>query len=427
MGRMTARWRSLGVVAGAAVAVTSVVAVSSTARAGSGTPSPSANGATTVAGTGTPGFGGDGGPADAAALDAPSGLAVDRAGDLFVADTGNCRVREVVARGGQAFGRTSHPGTIVTVAGGPCASSANPPPTALAVDGVGDLFIAYPTANRVAVLGPRSATVLGNPVTADRVTTVAGDGLAGDAGDGGPATRASLDLPSGLATDAGGDLFVADTANCRVRAVAASANGVDGQPLAAGQIGTVAGTGVCGSAGDGGPATAAQVWDPGALATDALGNLYVADQGNRTVRVLSPQSTTVLGAPVGAGDLTTVAGEGSYGPYLSDGFAANGQTGELNFPDGLAVDPAGNLYVADGLSHVIREVTAEAGRFKGQAVAAGALVTVAGATSTDVRRVTTTWVRTTMQDPTGVVVKADGTVVYADHGADVVRSLAPRS
>jgi hypothetical protein len=383
----------------------------------------SAGGSPTIAGDGRPGFGGDGGPATTAVLDSPSGMAEDRSGDLFIADTGNCRVREVPSRSGVTFGRPVRAGIIVTVAGGSCRDTANPPPTALATDAAGDLFIDYPTADRVAVLAAATGTVLGTPATTGKSVTVAGTGHAGFGGDGGRATAAPLDEPGGIAVDPAGDLLIADTGNCRVRMVAAAAGTRDSVALATGQIATVAGTGVCGSSGDGGPALSAQVWDPGALATDAAGDVFVADQGNRTVRVLAPQATTLLGITVGAGDLATVAGEGSYGPYLIDGLPAVGQTAELNFPTGLAVDAAGNLVVADGQSHVIREVANASGQLRGKPVAPGDLDTVAGATSTNVLHTTTTWIGPRMLDPVGIVVSGQGSLLYADHGGDVVRSL----
>ncbi len=418
---------SAGLVAVAALVGAAVPSVWTAGHAFAVVPAPSASpSARTVAGTGRAGFGGDGGPAREARLDAPSAVATDRSGDLFVADTGNCRVREVVARGGSAFGRPARPGAVVTVAGGPCRDPADPPPAALAIDQAGDLFVAYPTADRVAVLAARSGTVLGTAVTAGHLFDVAGTGVAGYSGDGGPAARAELDYPSGLATDGAGDLFVSDTADCRVRMVAASPSAsplAGDQPVVAGRILDVAGDGVCGSSGDGGPAGASELWDPGALAVDSSGDLLVADQGNRTVRALAPRATVVFGTPVGAGDLATVAGEGSYGPYLSDGLPADGQTGELNFPAGLALDADGNLLVADGESHVVRAVVGPSGRLDGRSATPGSMVTVAGATSTDAGHTTTSWVRTTMRDPTGIVVTRSGAVVFADRDGEVVREL----
>ncbi len=425
-GRALAALVAAGVLAASVLGTGSAaVSPSAGAAAPAGTAIAHAPGAVTLSGTGRPGFSGDGGPADQAALDTPSGIAEDAAGDLFIADTGNCRVREVPARSGVSFGRRVRAGTIVTVAGGPCRDHADPPPVALATDTAGDLFIAYATASRVAVLASHRGTVLGTPVTTGRLTTVAGTGIAGFSGDGGLATAADLDDPSGLATDPTGDLLIADTANCRVRIVSATSGDHDEVVVGTGRIATVAGTGICGSSGDGGPARQAQVWDPGALATDTAGDLFVADQGNRTVRVLAPLTTTVLGTTVNAGDLTTVAGEGSYGPYLIDGIGAVGETAELNFPSGLAVDRAGNVLVADGESQVIRQVANAPGEVRGQPTVPGDLYTVAGALLTDTLHSDTTWVGTQMVDPVGLVVSPDGTIVYADHDADVVRALSP--
>jgi NHL repeat-containing protein len=427
--RATRRAVVVGVVVGGClVAAGSTAATRAlTSAAGASTPSGTpagGSGATTIAGDGRPGFGGDGGSAANAVLDAPSGLAEDGSGDLFIADTGNCRVREVPSRNGVTFGRPVRAGIIVTVAGGPCRDTANPPPAALATDAAGDLFIDYPTADRVAVLAATAGTVFGTPASTGKPVTVAGTGHAGFGGDGGSATAAQLDEPGGIAVDPTGDLLIADTGNCRVRMVAAAGGTRDGVALATGQIATVAGTGVCGSSGDGGPALQAQVWDPGALATDPSGDVFVADQGNRTVRVLAPQATTLLGITVGAGDLATVAGEGSYGPYLVDGLSATGMVGELNFPTGLAVDTAGNLVVADGDSHVIREVANTSGELRGMPVAPGDLDTVAGAMSTGALRTGTAWIGPRMLDPVGITVSPHGALLYADHDGDVVRSLS---
>jgi DNA-binding beta-propeller fold protein YncE len=293
----------------------------------------------------------------------------------------------------------------------------------VALDRDGDLFVAYASADRVAVLPAASGTVLGVPVVRGRLTTVAGDGTPGDGGDGGPAVRSGLDDPGGLAADATGDLFIADTGNCRIRMVAGATGVRFGVTAVAGEMTTVAGDGICGSAGDGGPAGQAEIWDPGALAVDPDGDLLVADQGNRTIRVLAGGSTTVLGVAVAAGDVATVAGEGSYGPYLVDGLSALNETAELNFPTGLAVDAHGDLFVADGAMHAIRMVPAAATVLRGRPAAADDMYTVAGALSVDNLDSRTSWIQTRMLDPTGLAVAPDGRLVYADAGADEVREL----
>ncbi len=318
-----------------------------------------ATGAVTVAGTGSPGFSGDGHKAVDAELDAPTGIVENAVGDLFVADTGNCRVREVAARSGDSFGVAVHAGDIATIAGGSCTGpTRHPAPTALALDPRGDLFIAFGSANRVDELPNGDTSVLGGPATAGRPVTIAGAGVAGFAGDRGPSDRSRLDDPTGLAVDPAGDVLIADTANCRLRLVAAADGTRYGTPVVRGHIYTVAGNGACGSAGDGGPAPAAELWDPGALAVDAGGNVLVADQGNRTIRLLAAASGSFYGVAVAADHLGTVAGEGSYGPYLIDGLSAVGETAELNFPTAIALDRSGNLSIADGAMHVIRFVPA---------------------------------------------------------------------
>jgi hypothetical protein len=381
------------------------------------------SGPTTLAGTGTPGFVGDGGPAVHARLDAPGAIVEDGSGDLYIADSGNCRVREVPARSGFSFGRRVQGGHIVTLAGGHCGTDADPPPTALALDPAGDLFIASGPGERVEELPAHGNTSLGEQMTTGRLAAVAGTGAAGDSGDGGGADHSELDDPSGLAVDPSGDLLIADTANCRLRLVAASTGSRFGVAMLKGEIDTVAGTGVCGSNGDGGPALEAELWDPGALAANGDGDILVADQGNRTVRLLTEHAGTYYGVALAAHSLGTVAGDGSYGPYLIDGLPATGGVGEVNFPSALAVDAGGDLYIADGAMHAIRLVPATATTLLGKMVQAGSLSTVAGAESTGALHAVTTWIQTRMADPSGLAVSPHGNLAYSDSDGDVVREV----
>jgi sugar lactone lactonase YvrE len=214
----------------------------------------------TAAGTGVLGFSGDGGAATSARLSFPWELTLD-SGNLYIADSGNHRVRRVDASG-----------TITTVAGtgvrgysgdGGAATAARlNRPGAVAVDDSGRLYIADFGNNRV-----RRVDASG------RITTVAGNGQQGFSGDGGRATRAKLKAPSGLALDAAGNLYIADSGNNRVRKVNRS-----------GKINTVAGNGKGGFSGDGGKATKAKLNYPIGLALDNSHNLYVADSGNHRVR-----------------------------------------------------------------------------------------------------------------------------------------------
>jgi hypothetical protein len=275
----------------------------------------------TVAGTGVAGAAGDGGPATSAQLSAPAGVAVDAAGDFFVADYGNHRVRKVDASG-----------VITTVAGtgvagskgdgGPATSARLDTPTDVVVDGTGNVFIADFGNHKVRKVSPSGT-----------ISTVAGTGVAGSSGDGGQATAAKLTSPAGLDLDPAGSLLIADYGANRVRKVDAS-----------GVITTVAGTGVAGATGatgDGGPAVGAALNAPGDVVGHA-GSVYVADSHSNRVRKVDS-----------SGVITTVAGTGVAG-YSGDGGPA--ASAQLNDPVGIAVDAGGNLFVAELGSSVIRKV-----------------------------------------------------------------------
>jgi sugar lactone lactonase YvrE len=260
---------------------------------------------TTVAGNGMQGFGGDGGPATSAQLNFPSGAAADSAGNLYFVDAGDPRIRKVsggvittaAGNGTSLFSGDGGPatsaglfgvwdvavdvagnlyiaeadsrirkvsnGVIATVVGsgtqgfsgdtGPATSAQLNGPTGVAVDAASDLYIADTSNQRV------------RKVSNGVITTVVGNGTPGFSGDGGPAASAQLNGPTGVAVDAAGNLYVADSGNSRIRKVS---NGV---------ITTVAGNGSPGFSGDNGPATSAQLNAPGRIAVDSSGNLYIAD------------------------------------------------------------------------------------------------------------------------------------------------------
>jgi uncharacterized protein (TIGR03437 family) len=314
----------------------------------------------TVAGDGAFGFSGDNGPATGAELNQPGGIALDSAGNVYFADTGNYRIREVSN------------GIVSTVAGngiesfsgdnGPAASAQLFYPYGIALDPAGSLYIADQWNSRI------------REVTNGTIFTVAGDGASGFGGDNGPAVSAGLYNPQGVAADSAGNLYIADTLDLCVRKVSngvittvagrgspAGGNG-DGGPATNATVGatdvavdsagnlyisdgtarirkvsngiitTVAGTGGIGSSGDGGPATSAELAYPYSIAVDAAGNLFIADAGNNRIRKVSN------------GIITTVAGNGTYG---SSGDGGPATDAELAAPTGIALDAAGNLYIAD--------------------------------------------------------------------------------
>ncbi|MEU5996783.1 RICIN domain-containing protein [Streptomyces sp. NPDC047197] len=273
----------------------------------------------TVAGTGIKGSGGDGGPATAAQLNTPRGVAVDDAGVLYVADYDNFRVRKITTDGKistvAGTGKAGFSGD-----GGPSTAAQLKRPYGLAVDSTGVLYIADLEDHRV-----RKVTTDG------KISTVAGTGKAGFSGDGGPAVAAQLQKPNGVAVDGAGSLYIADGENHRVRKITND-----------GTISTVAGTGTAGSSGDDGPATSAQLDKPLAVLVDSAGGLYIADHRNHRVRKVTTDGT-----------ISTVAGTGTAGSSGDDGPATLAQ---LNYPFGLAVDCVDTLYVAEWGGHRIRKV-----------------------------------------------------------------------
>jgi len=352
-------------------------------------------------------------------LDGPGGIALDGAGDLFVADTGHCRVVVVPARAGTEYGLHLRAGRAATLVGGTCTGPGSiGHPSGVAVDARGDVYVAEATAQRVQVVRA------GGTHTA---VTVAGTGRAGFNGDGLAASAGELNEPTGVAVDGAGDLFVADTANCRVRMVPAANVALFGQPVTAGHLYTVAGTGVCGTAGQGGPVATAQLWNPVAVAVDGAGDVLVADSGDQSVLLASPHGGSYDGSAVGAGDIGVVVGAtGSYGPYLADGLAATGPTAELNDPRGLAVGPTGALFVTDGFMHAIRVVPASTGTLLGQAMKGGGLYTVAGAlpvSSSAGLGDGTRWVLTRIGTAVGIAVSPSGALYYSDALLGTVRVI----
>ncbi|HLY15937.1 MAG TPA: hypothetical protein VKR61_01875, partial [Bryobacteraceae bacterium] len=210
------------------------------------------SGMITAAGTGVPGFDGDGLPALSTQLLFPAAVALTGNGTLIVADGGNLRVREL-----------NPAGVLLTIA-----TQVNA--RGVAVDALGRVYIADTANHRILAMDPGGAA-----------TPFAGTGVAGFSGDGGPALSAQLNQPTGLAADALGNLFIADTGNHCVRVVTPD-----------GVIQTVAGTGVAGSAGDGGAATLSQLNAPAAVAVDATGAVWIADTGNNSIRKLTPGAVT---------------------------------------------------------------------------------------------------------------------------------------
>jgi sugar lactone lactonase YvrE len=338
---------------------------------------------TTAAGTGRQGFGGDGGLAVRALLNQPFDIAIDSRGDLYFSDTFNHRIRKV----------DRATGTIATVAGsgqpgfagdgGPALLAMMNEPYGVVLDTSGNLYFVDRLNRRVRRVDGRTGII----------STVAGTGQRLDSGDGGPADRAGLVEPNGVAFDPGGRwLFIADVAGHRIRRV----------DLTTGLISTFAGTGLERHDGDDGPAQQASIWGARAVEVSQDGAVYILEREGNSLRRVDPAT----------GLISTIAGTGAKG-YSGDGGPAAKAT--FNGPKDLAVDRAGNLLIVDTENHAIRFIDSTTGTIRtvagtGRAGGAGdgGLASMAQ-----------------LDRPHGVAVGRDGTFWIADTNNHRVRVVSP--
>ena len=275
----------------------------------------------TVAGTGVAGGLGDGGLATAAQIQLPRTLMVDDTGSIYFSDYGNNRVRKIDTFGYiHAFaGVGSIPG--FSGDGGPATAAQLGEVWGIARDDAGNFYLADQLNNRVRKVDPSGI-----------ITTFAGNGVAFFGGDGGPATAAKIQYPTGVATDHMGNLYVADNGNNRIRKI-----------NSAGIINTIAGSAAYGFAGDGGPSTASKLYYPRSVCTDISGNVYITDIQNFRIRKINT-----------LGIISTIIGNGTEG-FSGDGGPAT--AAEIDQSSGVAVDLSGNIYISDNNNNRIREVS----------------------------------------------------------------------
>jgi hypothetical protein len=317
---------------------------------------------------------GDGGPATEAVVNMPGGVAVDSARNLLIADTDDSLIRVVAASSATFYGQKMTAGDIYTIAGngtpgfsgdrGTAVLAELDLPTDVAVDHSGSVVICDGD-GRLRVVAATTGTFYGQKMTAGDIYTVAGGGTL--SANGVPATNAAI-APAGVAVDAAGALVFPD--GTKVRVVPVKTGTFYGQPMKAGDVYTAAGGGI--SVRNGVPAVTASI-DPTRTAVDAAGNLVIADFSNGKVRVVAAKTGAFYGLKMKAHDIYTVAGGGT---SLSNGALA--LRAKLRHPRAVAVDSAGNIVIAAGLSHRVVVVAAATGTFYGQKMTAGHIYVIAG-------------------------------------------------
>lgn len=345
----------------ATTAASGTTSSASSTSPASSTPSAAAQ-VSTLAGSGATGQAN--GQGTAASFNDPVGVVVDASGNVYVADTGGNLIRKVDANG-----------NVTTIAGSGAHGSANGQGTAasfdfpnrIAVDASGNIYVADSSNNLIRKID-----------TAGNVTTLAGSPTAGSTN--GQGTSASFNFPAGIARDASGNLYVADTGNNLIREIDASGN-----------VTTFAGSGVQGASN--GRGTAASFNSPRGIVFDGAGNLYVADSGNNLIRKIDA-----------SGNVTTIAGAGAQG-------SANGQrtAASFNDPEGLAVDASGSVYVADTNNNLIRKIDSN-----------GNVTTLAGSGQGSANGQGTA---ASFYSPSGIAVDAGGNLYVADTLNNSIRKI----
>jgi DNA-binding beta-propeller fold protein YncE len=347
-----------------------------------------ANSIYTIAGWLYSGYAGDGGLATSARLNSPQSAIADSAGNVYIADTYNHRIRFVAKTNGTFFGQAMTANNIYTIAGNGiggyvaddvAATSAQiNSPNHVALDVAGNLFISDTNNNRIRFVPKTSGAYFGQSMTANNIYSIAGNGTGGYVADDVAATSTQINAPGNIAVDVTGNLYIADMANHRIRFVPKASGTSFGQAMIANNIYTIAGNGTSGYLADNVAATSTRINNPYGLCVDPNGNITIADKNNHRIRFIPKLSGTNFGQSMTANNIYTIAGNGSSGIVtITDNVTATAT--RLNGPKGVSTDAAGNIYIADTDSWSrIRMVPKITSNYFGQSMTAGYIYTLAG-------------------------------------------------
>ncbi|MBK8576263.1 MAG: VCBS repeat-containing protein [Elusimicrobia bacterium] len=383
-----------------------------------------ANNSYSIVGNGSNGYISDNVIANTAELYSPTGLHIDTAGNLYIADTSNHRIRFVPKTTGTYFGQAMTANYIYTIAGNGTGGYATDDvvatgtqiksPAGVSLDSEGNVTIADTGNHRIRFIPKTTGTYFGQSMTANYIYTIAGNGTGGYVADDVAATSTQIYSPSGVSVDVAGNVYIADSTNHRIRFVPKTGGFYFGQTMTGGYIYTIAGNGTGTFGGDGGAATSAKVRDPFGVSLDADGNVYIGDYSNHRVRFIAKKTATYFGQAMTANSIYTIAGNGT-GGYLGDNAAATST--RIYNPKGVSVDAGGNVYLADYNNKLIRFVPRANGTHFNQSMTAASIYTIAGKRTSDSGVSNSTQI----DYPHGVWADTGGNVVFVDKDNSRIR------
>jgi sugar lactone lactonase YvrE len=375
----------------------------------------------------------DGIVSTSANLGSPLGGVLDSHGNVVFADQNNNVIRVAAAVSGTFYGHSMIAGHIYTIIGngqngdvgdgtGNMAAVEFSGPSAVVIDAQGDIIITDTDDDAVRMVAATGGLRYGEEMAAGDIYTIAGGGEEGEITPGGSAFSAGLTGPDGLAVDAQGDVYIADTGDDLIRFVPAAARTVFGMAVQPGHIYTLAGNGNYGYTGDGGPGPSAQLQLDtfNGVAVDANGDAIFSDVDNQVVRMVAANTGTYLGRAVTAGYIYTIAGNGH------EGFAGNKKPATkawLDTPQGVAIDSAGNLLISDSVNNDIRLVPSHKETYDGMAVKAGDIYTIAGNRTAGYTGNPAAATSSELNEPAGLSVGPSGNLLVFDNGNNVIREI----